>query len=179
MPTAAKTKADPADTAVGAEKERVATLESQVKDADAPDLTTGRIITSDERRLMSNVDEKKLSKEDKDALALDSRIVRIVSFTTQYAVEAASDEAAIEAVKRDPSKFPYSQPRVDVVSRAATSAFDFRTADEYTARAAATAKSEQERVEREAKATDAARAAAPLTPAHQHPTVVVAAPEKK
>lgn len=165
-------------TMVEAEKERVDNLESQVKKADAPELSTGRIISSDERRLMSNVDEKKLSKEDKEALLLDSRIVRLVTFSTTYAVEAASDEAAIQAVKRDPSKFPYSEPTVDILSRAATSATDFRNSDDRKKRAEDFEKSEKERVEREAKATDDLRAAPTNTPPHTHPTTPATAAAK-
>ena len=160
--TTAPAKSTDAKTPSVADETKAAakTLEADIKEADAPELKTGRVITSEERRLMSNVDEKELSKEDKEALLLDGRTIRVVEFTTRYAVEAASDEAAIEAVKRDPSKFPFAQPTVTVLSRAATSQFDFRTADDYEKRQQAVDKSEAARREAEAKQTDEARAQA-------------------
>lgn len=134
-------------------------LENSIKEAEEPDLTTGRVISSEERRLMSMVDEKKLPKEDKEALLLDSRIIRMVSFETTYAVQADSDEAAIEAVKRDASKFPFSEPTVTVQSRAATAMGQFLTGEEYEKRQTERNKREAERAEREAKETAEARKA--------------------
>lgn len=152
-----------------AEREQAKTFEDAIKDADAPDLVTGRILSSDERRLFSMTDEKKLSKEDKDALAQDARVIRMVSFTTMYAVEAASDEAAIEAVKRDSSKFPFSEPTVTVQSRSALGLAQFLTGKDYETRAKARDKSETERRERAAKETAAARQSSANALTHTHP----------
>ncbi len=122
---------------------------------------------------MSMMDEKKMPKEDKEALLLDSNVIRMVSFTTTYAVDALTDEAAIEAVKRDASKFPFSEPTVTVQSRSATAMGQFLTGKEYEKRQTERVKSETERRDREAKTTAEARNNALTLAAHSHPVLAV------
>lgn len=140
-------------------KEEAKRNEAAIEGAEAPEVEASAVISSEERVLLSHKDEKKLTKEDKANLEADSAIVRLVSFNTTYAVRADSDEAAIEAVKRDPSQFPFSTPTVTVQSRAAVGPFDFLTGEEHEKRYKATSEGEVARRERMAKEAAEARKA--------------------